>query len=258
MVKNGSRVADVGCDHGFVPIYLVENGICSHVLAMDVRSGPLAGAQEHIREHGLEDYIETRLSDGLKMYRKGEADTMICAGMGGRLMLKILSDAGDKIKDFHEMILQPQSELYEFRMSIRRMGLRIKDENMVYEGGKYYFLMKVVHKNDFDGTEISENNRVGYPDENDISGENVFGKTDENRTDIYENITVSEVYDRYGEWLIKKNSPILRQFLEKSMDTLKEIEQNLKNSDGEKTRTRLMELQHEAACIRAAMNLLVQ
>lgn len=228
MVKKGSRVVDVGCDHGFVPIYLVENGICSHVLAMDVRSGPLAGAEEHIKEHGLEDYIETRLSDGLEMYQKGEADTMICAGMGGRLMLKILSDAGDKLRDFQEMILQPQSELYEFRMSIRNMGLWIKDENMVYEGGKYYFLMKVVQKKDCAEAEASEDS------------------------------TVSEVYDRYGEWLVKKNSPVFRQFLKKNMETLNEIEQNLKNSDGDKARTRLIELQHEAACIKAAMKLLVQ
>jgi tRNA (adenine22-N1)-methyltransferase len=251
MVKKGSRVVDVGCDHGFVPIYLVENGICSHVLAMDVRSGPLAGAEEHIKEHGLEDYIETRLSDGLEMYQKGEADTMICAGMGGRLMLKILSDAGDKLRDFQEMILQPQSELYEFRMSIRNMGLWIKDENMVYEGGKYYFLMKVVQVKESTETKKSLD---GYSDE----GEKAYEKHADNSADISESITVSEVYDRYGEWLIKKNSKILRQFLEKSMYTLKEIEENLKNSDGDKACTRLIELRHEAACIRAAMNLLVQ
>ena len=65
MVERGSIVADVGCDHGYTAIYLVQNGICPRVLAMDVNEGPLARAREHIREAGLSAYIETRLSDGL-------------------------------------------------------------------------------------------------------------------------------------------------------------------------------------------------
>ena len=65
MVTPGTVITDVGCDHGFVSVYLVQRGLSPRVIAMDVRSGPLERAREHIREYGLQDRIETRLSDGL-------------------------------------------------------------------------------------------------------------------------------------------------------------------------------------------------
>jgi len=98
MVTPGNRVADVGCDHGFVSIYLFQEKIASKVYAMDLRPGPLARAKEHIESYGYTDYIETRLSDGITALEAGEADAVICAGMGGRLMAKILSDGLEKVQ----------------------------------------------------------------------------------------------------------------------------------------------------------------
>jgi tRNA (adenine22-N1)-methyltransferase len=237
MVPKKSLVADVGCDHAFVPIYLVKTGICSHVLAMDVRKGPLLGAQLHIEEFGLESYIETRLSDGLKEYEKGEADTLICAGMGGRLMLKILFDAGDKLNDFKVMLLQPQSELYEFRRTLRRNKIAVTDENMVYEGGKYYFLMKAVYRAD------SETDMNGCIE-------------DESGSKMQENIKLQELYDRYGEWNIRKKSPLLVQMLKERQKALKDIFESLSMGTGEKAKSRHDELEHEADCVKAVIKLL--
>lgn len=143
MVSVGNRVCDVGCDHGFVSIYLVEQGISPRVLAMDVRKGPLSAATEHVSERGLTDYIETRLSDGLHNYNIGEADTLVCAGMGGRLMQRILFEEQDKTDSFQEMVLQPQSELEEFRRFLYQQGYHITEENMIEEDGKFYPLMLV-------------------------------------------------------------------------------------------------------------------
>lgn len=83
---------DVGTDHGYVPIELAQRGIISHGLAMDVRKGPLERAKEHIRQYGLEDVIETRLSDGICQLQDHEADTVIVAGMGGELVIHILEE----------------------------------------------------------------------------------------------------------------------------------------------------------------------
>ena len=124
MVTPGSRLADVGCDHAFLSIYLVQAGICPSALAMDVRRGPLAGAKQHVEEYGLGDYITLRLSDGLEAYRAGEADSLVCAGMGGRLMERILGEGMDQAK------------------SLREAGFQVTQERAVREDGKYYFAMK--------------------------------------------------------------------------------------------------------------------
>ncbi len=144
MVSEHNRVCDVGCDHGFVSIYLVEQGISPRVLAMDVRKGPLSAAAEHVAERGLVSRIETRLSDGLHNYNIGEADTLVCAGMGGRLMMRILSEAPDKTDSFQEMILQPQSDIESFRRFLYEQGYHIVEENMIEEDNKFYSVMRVM------------------------------------------------------------------------------------------------------------------
>ena len=89
MVTEGNRLVDVGCDHGYLPVYLVQNKKIPTAIAMDVRKGPLSRAEEHIAQYGLLDYIETRLSDGLEALKSGEGDTLVIAGMGGPLMERI-------------------------------------------------------------------------------------------------------------------------------------------------------------------------
>ena len=96
-VPEGSRIADIGTDHGYVPIYLAETGKIKSALAMDVRKGPLARADEHIEEYRRDAgdaaiSIETRLSNGLEKLHVGEADTVIIAGMGGELEISILEN----------------------------------------------------------------------------------------------------------------------------------------------------------------------
>jgi len=113
LVSDGLVVADVGTDHGYIPIYMLEIGKCSKALAMDVNHGPLLRAKEHIAEHGLEEMIETRLSDGVKELQVGECDAVVIAGMGGALTIKILEEGKEVFKNLTEFVLQPQSELYK-------------------------------------------------------------------------------------------------------------------------------------------------
>ena len=146
MVTPKSRVCDVGCDHAFTDIALVQRGIAISALAMDVKDGPLERAKEHIAEYGLEDLIVTRLSNGLKKYSIGEADSLIISGMGGPLMQSILSENWNNTRDFKEMIFSPQSEIYEFRCFLKENGIEIIDEDMVKEDGKYYTIIKCKFK----------------------------------------------------------------------------------------------------------------
>lgn len=143
-VTKGSRVADIGCDHAYVSIYLMENKIAEHVIAMDINRGPLERANSNIALHGLSDKIETRLSDGAKKLNQGEVDAVLIAGMGGALMVKILSERFSVIKECKELILQPQSEIFLVRKFLHEQGFRIDSEQMMIDEGKYYTILRAV------------------------------------------------------------------------------------------------------------------
>ena len=220
LVTPGLVVCDIGCDHGFVAIYLVQNGISPKVFAMDVRSGPLSQAQAHIRQYGLEAQIETRLSDGLKELAEGEADVMICAGMGGPLMIKILEEGRKQALGMKELILQPQSEIEAFRRYLRNNGYHIIKEDMVFEDGKYYPMMKVVPEDERrQGRECSS----------------------------------LQIYDRFGQYLLKHQHPVLKQYLEYSKQVTMMLMEKLKNQQGERALARLPEVEAELEMILEAL-----
>ena len=89
LIREGAVLADVGTDHGYVPIYLLEQKKIKSAIAMDINKGPLERAREHIHLYGMDAYIQTRLSDGVAALEKGEADSILVAGMGGGLVTLI-------------------------------------------------------------------------------------------------------------------------------------------------------------------------
>lgn len=188
LVSVGSIVCDVGCDHGYIPIWLIQHRICPKVIAVDRGAGPLGRARENIRAFCLEEYITVRLSDGVASLEKGEADSLILAGMGGRLMIKILREGMDKICEMKEILLQPQSDVAGVRRFLREAGFAIARENMVYEDGKYYPMMKAVLQAKWMDNHSPE----------------AAGEREEIR---------QMAYDRYGEYLLRHRHPVLHQFL---------------------------------------------
>lgn len=231
LVSDGGRVCDVGCDHGFVPIYLVQQGICSGALAMDAKEGPLKQAEEHIAACGLGAYIETRLSDGLRAYRIGEADIMVCAGMGGRLMKRILEEDAAKTASFRELILQPQSQIQQFRTFLRRQDYLFADENMIEEDGKFYPMMKVVkmhHKNGMCKETVTQWDSLG--------------------TDWKQ-----RMQDRYGVILLERQHPVLYRYLERERRICGEVLEKLREHGltGEKQKKRYREVEiQQRDCLR--------
>lgn len=199
LVTPGRTVADVGCDHGFISIYLIEQGIAPRVIAMDVNDGPLLRAKEHVEEKGLEDRITIKKSDGLKNLEwiyKGilEAGCAIIAGMGGRLTVKILEDSMEKLPYLKELILEPQSDLPMVRQFLWKHGFVMIKEDMVEEDGKYYQIMKAVRR---------EN--IGYEDP-------------------YTEYLVSDVLAaKYGPVLLSEAHPVLKQYLEREKNKFTDI-----------------------------------
>lgn len=226
MVTKGNRVCDVGCDHGWVSIYLVQQGISPHVLAMDVRQGPLSRAQEHIRQQGLEAYIETRLSDGVTALGLGEADTVICAGMGGRLMQRIMKEGREKLTAMRELILQPQSEIAVFRAYLRRAGYVTVAEDMVYEEGKFYPIMKVVPE-----------------------GITAVGEA------LSEDAERQALEDCFGKILLAGRHPVLKQYLMAARENNRQILERLRQNAADSGRTagRIRELDEQQRLISLAL-----
>ncbi len=144
LVEPGEMIADIGTDHGYVPIALVRRGICRKGLAMDVGNGPLERAREHNHAHSMENVIETRLSDGLHMLQPGEADRIVIAGMGGPLMQRILEEGEAAARAAGQLILSPQSGLREFRRFLTENHYYIQNEAMLREDGKDYTIL-IVH-----------------------------------------------------------------------------------------------------------------
>lgn len=142
MVSPGNRVADIGCDHAYTSIYLVEQGIAPFVVAMDVNRGPLARAKENVCKFGMQEQISIRLSDGLAGLLPGEADTVLIGGMGGPLTERILSEYPEVLASVKELVLQPQSEIAGVRRFLHDNGFRITKEDMLWEEGKYYTILR--------------------------------------------------------------------------------------------------------------------
>jgi len=144
MIPKCEVLADIGTDHGFIPIEAVRRGRAMRSLACDVVPGPLERAGEHIGRSGLGDRIETRLGDGLKPLTEGEADCVLIAGMGGRLILRILGESRDISESVPVLILSPHTDVPEVRRALSGFGRRIEAETMILEDGKYYTVLRTL------------------------------------------------------------------------------------------------------------------
>jgi tRNA (adenine22-N1)-methyltransferase len=220
-IRCSERVADIGCDHAYVPIALIREGRIRSAIAADVRPGPLAIARAHIDEEGLSDVIETRLSDGFEAIRPGEADGAILAGMGGMLICTLLEQAGDVLPALKELVLEPQSDADKVRAllsgGVCGTPFVITDEQMICEGGIFYPVIRAVP------------GRKGQS----LSREELM----------------------YGPVLLERRDPVLYRYLQKQKRVLEAIAEKLPNEQdtNARTRERVRVLCEERACLQRAL-----
>lgn len=193
LAKDAVYLADIGTDHGYVPIFLALHGQLQHAVAMDINRGPLLRAREHIAQYRLEDKIEVRLSDGARELKQGEADTVVIAGMGGPLTVRILTEGEDQLSSVQTLVLQPQSEIGKVRRFLHQDGFAIIEEDMVKDEGKYYPMMKAKRA----------------------------------KQEPWEDFEY-----RYGKKLLEKNSACLYEFLLKEKKNLENILHSLCGKEG--------------------------
>lgn len=145
-VKNGDRVADIGCDHGYLSIHLLTNGIARSCIASDVNEAPLQSAMRNARKYGVANKIEFYLSDGVQNIPR-DFDCMVCAGMGADTIMSIIAHAYDDgwLADAkYRLILQCQSKRPELRQWLYDKGFRINHETLAKDGKFVYSIMEVV------------------------------------------------------------------------------------------------------------------
>ena len=136
-LKKGGRVIDVGTDHAYLPIHLVQQGISCHALACDINEGPIRSAQENILAAGLSAQIGTRLTDGLHGTQDFDPDDILIFGMGGELIARILSEA-EWVKDPKiGLVLQPMSRVSVLRRYLAENGFEIVGESLTFEDKIY-------------------------------------------------------------------------------------------------------------------------
>ena len=143
-VKKGDRVADIGCDHGYLSIHLLTNSIAKSCIASDVNEGPLQSAMRNGRKYGVVNKMEFCLSDGVRNIPR-DFDCMVCAGMGADTMMHILHDAPWLKDPKYRLILQCQSKRPELRQWLYDEGYRINRETLAKDGKFVYTIMEVVY-----------------------------------------------------------------------------------------------------------------
>lgn len=214
LVSDGLTVADVGTDHGYVPIHLIQTGKCERAIAMDVNRGPLLRAKNHIEEQGLSFQIDTRLSDGVNHLSRGEVECVVIAGMGGALTVRILEQGEQIFRALKEFVLQPQSEIWKVREYLCEAGYLIVDEDMIFEDGKFYPMMKVIN----------------------------------GQAPVYNNIEL-----KYGKVLLENKHPVLADFLKIELQKQTIVLENLETRQGDHIEQRRKEILEKLEEIKDAL-----
>ena len=220
LVPQGFAVCDVGCDHGYTSIALVERGISPCAAASDVRKGPLAAAAQNIETFGLSGKIKTVLADGVpktirELLPENVPAALVITGMGGLLIRDILARAGELLLRFDAMVLSPQSDLDAVRNALPGHGFYILDDTCLTEDGKFYVMIRAERGNAKE-----------------------FGPCEA----------------LYGPVLLKKRDPVLQAELQKQLAVREKIKEQLSANPSGKTAERLLTIEKEEALLHEALS----
>lgn len=180
-VPQNARLVDVGSDHAYLPLFLVEKGVISYAIAGEVVQGPYQSALQNVADSRYKDRIEVRLANGLVAFDETDQMTTITiAGMGGRLIADILEAGKDKLGQIERLILQPNNREDDVRTWLEAHGFRLIAESILEEHGKFYEIL------------VAEQGK--------------------------QSLTVQE--KRFGPYLVKESSPVFRQKWNREVDKL--------------------------------------
>ena len=188
MADPEETIADIGTDHGFTALLLLERNKAKKVIATDISAKSLSKAEALFSEKGMKERTETRTGAGLSVLSKGEADAAVISGMGGVLIGSILEADIETVREMDYLLLSPQSNIPEFRMKLNELGIGTSEEEAVCESGRHYVIIKAG------------------------SGNGSLYTEDEYLTGKAGNIKDRGAYKAYIRHLIEKNDEMLKRF----------------------------------------------
>ena len=196
LVNKNKRVADIGTDHGYIPVYLLNEGIIDFAILADINKGPLENARKEVRRNKLEEKVELRLGSGIEVLKKGELDEVIIAGIGGILIGDLLEANKEVAHSVEKLILQPMQAQEELRQYLLNNGYEIIDECLEKEDFRMYEI--IVAKYTGKNTPVED-----------------------------------EIYYEVGTKLIENKDELLEEFIENKMKKYNNIIEKLGDKDSE-------------------------
>lgn len=196
LVSEGKRVADIGTDHGYIPVYLLNKGLVSFAILADVNKGPLENARKEVRHNNLSDKTDLRLGSGIEVLNKGEVDEVIIAGMGGILISELLEAKKEVSHSVEKLILQPMQAQEELRKYLLNNGYEILDEVLVKEDFRVYEIIVARY-----------------------TGKNT--------------VVEDDIYYEVGTKLIENNDLLLKEFIDKKIYKYNSVIEKLEGKSGD-------------------------
>jgi len=196
LVTKGKKVADIGTDHGYIPVYLLNKGHVDFAILADVNKGPLENARREVRHNNLTDKVDLRLGSGIEVLNENEVDEVIIAGMGGILISELLEAKKSVAHSLDKLILQPMQAQDELRKYLLNNGYEILDEVLVKEDFRIYEI--IVAKYTGKNTNVED-----------------------------------EIYYEVGKKLIENNDTLLNELIDKKIFMYNSILNKLEGKTGE-------------------------
>ncbi|WFD12106.1 tRNA (adenine(22)-N(1))-methyltransferase [Tepidibacter hydrothermalis] len=202
LVSHNAKIADIGTDHGYIPVYLMKKDKIKGAIAADINKGPLENAKKEIISSNLESKIELRLGSGLSVLKVGEVDEVVIAGMGGVLISKLIESEFEIAKRLNNMILQPMQASSELRKYLYENGFDIKEEILVKEDFRIYEIMVVK----YDGIKRSQED---------------------------------EIYYEVGRGLLRNKNCLILEFIDKKISEYSKIIKKIEGKEGQKIESKI-------------------
>ncbi|WP_195336231.1 tRNA (adenine(22)-N(1))-methyltransferase [Paraclostridium bifermentans] len=196
LVDEGKKIADIGTDHGYIPVFLLNNKKIDFAILADVNKGPLENARKEVRHNKLDDKVDLRLGSGIEVLNDNEVDEIIIAGMGGILIGELLEAKKSVAQNAEKLILQPMQAQAELRKYLYNKGFEVIDEVLVKEDFRIYEI--IVAKYTGRKTEVTD-----------------------------------EIYYEVSKKLIEKKDELLAEFLNKKISGYENIIKKLEGKSGE-------------------------